>query len=539
MAKKFIIVDAHSIIFRSYFAFIKNPLKNARGENTSGVYGFVNMIEKMKKKLPSEYIGLAFDAPGDTFRDKVFKDYKATRPPPPPDIPFQIEKAKEISACLGIPQFEVEGYEADDILATLAIKLKEHGDVYIATSDKDLLQMVSENVYVYDAYRDEILDRDKVYAKLGIPPEKVPMYLALVGDTIDNVPGVKEKIARGKVLMGTIDVWLMWKLSGGRYHVTDFSNASRTLLLNIHTLSWDPELLQMLDIPESILPELKPSSGVLAVSAKEVFFGQEVPIAGVAGDQHAATFGQTCFKPGMVKNTYGTALALFMNIGEKAVLSDNGLTTNLGWNVGGTTEYALEGVVFIGGAAIQWLRDELKIIGSAEECSVLAEKVPDTGGVYMVPAFTGLCAPYWDMYARGLIIGITRGTSQAHIARSALESIAYQTRDVMDSMVRDFGKEATSLRVDGGGTKSDFLMQFQADILGIPVERPRVTEMAARGAAYLAGLGVGFWKSKDEIAKQWKLDKVFEPNLGKDRRDSLYAGWQKAVTRSLDWAPRD
>jgi glycerol kinase len=353
---------------------------------------------------------------------------------------------------------------------------------------------------------------------------------------MDNVPGVREGIAAGRILAGNIDSWLIWKLSGGKSHVTDYSNASRTLLLNIYDLAWDQGLLDGFGIPESILPALMPSSGTLAVTAPDAFFGAEIPVAGVAGDQHAATFGQTCFDAGMAKNSYGTALALFMNTGTEAVVSKNGLTTNLGWRIGDVTEYALEGVVFNGGSAIQWLRDGLRIIEDSAEASVLAAKVEDTGGVYMVPAFTGLCAPYWDMYARGLIVGITRGTSREQIARATMESIAYRTRDVMDAMASDRGEPAPSLRVDGGATKSDFLMQFQADILGIPVERPSVTEMAARGAAYLAGLGVGFWKSKDEVASQWKLDRVFEPTFSKDRRDELYAGWQKAVDRSLRWA---
>jgi glycerol kinase len=353
---------------------------------------------------------------------------------------------------------------------------------------------------------------------------------------IENVSGVKEKIAQGKIYMGNVDSWIIWNLSGGTVHVTDYSNASRTMLLNIHKLIWDTELLEMVGVPEDILPDLMPSSGIMATTTKNVFFDVEIPIAGVAGDQHAATFGQTCFKPGMAKNTYGTALALMMNIGEKPVLSKNGLTTDLCWHINGKTEYAMEGVVFIGGAAIQWLRDGINIIDSAVECSRMAAKVPDTGGVYVVPAFTGLCAPYWDMYARGLIIGITQGTSREHIARSTLESLAYQTKDVLEAMESDFGKKAVSLRVDGGATKSDFLMQFQADILGKSVKRPLVTEMAARGAAYLAGLGVGFWKSREELEYQWKVDRIFEPQMSKDQRESLYDGWKRAVQRSLNWA---
>ena len=352
----------------------------------------------------------------------------------------------------------------------------------------------------------------------------------------ENVPGVKDKAAKGKICMGNVDSWLIWKLSKGKYHVEDYSNASRTMLLDVHTLKWDKELMDALDIPEVIMPELKPSSGIMAITDREVFFGEDIPIAGDAGDQHAATFGQTCFKPGMAKNTYGTALALMMNIGERFVLSKNGLTTDLAWVVDGKADYLLEGVVFIGGAAVQWLRDGLKIIKSASECNEMAERIGDTGGVYLVPAFTGLCAPYWDMYARGTIIGITRGTSAEHIARSTLEAIAYQTRDVLEAMEADSGEKAKSLRVDGGATRSDFLMQFQADILGIPIEKPTVTEMAALGAAYLAGLGVGFWKSREEIAKQWKLDRIFEPGMSTDRREELYCGWKKAVQRSLHWA---
>ena len=356
---------------------------------------------------------------------------------------------------------------------------------------------------------------------------------------IDNVSGVKEKISQGKICMGNIDSWLIWKLSGGAYHVEDYSNASRTMLLNIHTLEWDKELLDILDIPVSILPRLKPSSGIIATTNKDVFFGEELPIAGDAGDQHAATFGQVCFQPGMAKNTYGTALALMMNIGEKVLFSKNGLTTDIAWVINNNVEYALEGVVFAGGSTIQWLRDGLKIIKNAPECDLLAEKVADTGGVYFVPAFTGLCAPYWDMYARGLVIGITRGTSREHIARSALEAIAYQTRDVLDTMTLDSGINAKSLRVDGGATNSNFLMQFQSDILGIPIEVPSVTEMAALGAAYLAGLGIGFWANKEEISKQWKLSKVFEPKMKEDKREELYAGWKRAVKRSLVWDKKE
>jgi len=353
---------------------------------------------------------------------------------------------------------------------------------------------------------------------------------------MDNVEGVRQLIERGNICMGNIDSWIIWKLTGGKAHVTDFSNASRTLLLNIHTLRWDSEILSWLEIPESILPRVLHSSGIMAETDPEAFLGARIPIAGDAGDQHAATFGQACFHPGMAKNTYGTALALMMNIGAQPTASKNGLTTDLAWNIGGQVEYAFEGVIFIGGAAIDWLKSGLRVIKDASECSALAAKVPDTGGMYLVPAFTGLCAPYWDMYARGVLVGITRGTEVEHLARSALESTAYQTRDVLLAMEADSGQQARTLRVDGGATRSDFLLQMQADLLGIPIERPVITEMAALGACYLAGLGVGFWGSKEELERKWQVEKVFEPRMGADQREALYAGWKRAVERSFKWA---
>jgi glycerol kinase len=353
---------------------------------------------------------------------------------------------------------------------------------------------------------------------------------------MDNVAGVGDLIRRNRICAGTIDSWIIWNLTRGKRHVTDLSNASRTLLLNVHSCDWDEEILGWLGIPPQMLPALMPSSGVMATTDPGVFFGEAIPIAGDAGDQHAATFGQACFRPGMAKNTYGTALALMMNIGDTFALSKNGLTTDLLWKVDGKVEYAFEGVNFIGGAAIEWLKSGLRIIRDAAECSTLASRVADTGGVYLVPAFTGLCAPYWDMYARGTIVGITRGTEVAHIARSALESIAYQTRDVLIAMEADSGIPAASLRVDGGATKSDFLMQFQADILGIPVQRPVITEMAALGACYLAGLAVGFWRSREELQQQWRIEKTFDPAMSVERKEELYADWKRAVERSFQWA---
>ena len=353
---------------------------------------------------------------------------------------------------------------------------------------------------------------------------------------IDNVDGVRNEIRRGNICMGNIDSWIIWNLTGGKSHVTDFSNASRTMLLNIHSLEWDDEIMGWLDVPAGILPKVMPSSGVFGYTDPAAFFGERIPIAGDAGDQHAATFGQACFRPGMTKNSYGTAMALMMNIGETPSLSKNGLTTDLAWKIGNKVEYSLEGVIFIGGGAIEWLKSGLHIISDASECSTLAEKVPDTGGVYLVPAFTGLSAPYWDMYARGLIVGITRGTGREHIARSALESIAYQVKDVVIAMEADSGKSATSLRVDGGATKSDFLMQFQADILGVAVEKPVITEMASLGACYLAGLGVGFWDSREELEEKWKIEKVYEPKMNEAQREDLYNNWKRAVERSFKWA---
>jgi len=352
----------------------------------------------------------------------------------------------------------------------------------------------------------------------------------------DNVEGVKERIAQNQVCAGNIDSWLIWNLTAGKTHVTDYSNASRTMLFNVKSLRWDEILLKEMEIPEEIMPQPKPSSGIFGYTHKDIFFGAEVPIAGVAGDQQSALFGQACFEPGMIKNTYGTALVALMNIGDKFIPSQNKLMTDLAWGIGQEVTYAFEGVVYTGGAVVQWLRDGIRIIEKASDTEHLANQVVDTGGVYVVPAFTGLCSPYWDPYARGTIIGITRGTTREHIARAALESIAYQSRDVIEAMVSDSGKELSSLRVDGGATANDFLMQFQADILGIALEKPVITEMTGLGAACLAGLGTGFWDDKKQIAEGWKLGKVFEPRMAEDQRETLYHGWKKAVERSFGWA---
>ena len=350
---------------------------------------------------------------------------------------------------------------------------------------------------------------------------------------LDNVPGVREKAERGEILAGTIDTWLIWKLSGGKCHVTDVTNASRTMLFNIHTLDWDNELLELLNIPRCILPEVKDSSCVYCVTDKDLC-GAEIPIASAIGDQQAALFGQGCFNKGDAKNTYGTGCFMLMNTGDKAISSDKLLTTvALGMN--GKVEYALEGSVFIGGAVIKWLRDELELINSAAEINEFASKVEDSNGVYIVPAFVGLGTPYWDMYARGAILGLTRGVKKAHICRAALESIAFQVKDVLDTMVKESGIPINILNVDGGASVSDILLQFQSDILGATVLRPQNVETTALGAAYLAGLACGFWKSKEEILENRKTDKEFVPDMNEEKRAELYSMWQKAVKRSMNW----
>lgn len=351
---------------------------------------------------------------------------------------------------------------------------------------------------------------------------------------LDNVDGVRERAEAGDLLFGTIDSWLIWKLTDGTVHATDYSNASRTMLYNIKELCWDDFLLQKLGIPKSMLPVVKPSSGIFGYTDPK-YFGASIPIAGVAGDQQAALFGQTCFEPGDAKNTYGTGCFMLMNTGNKLIKSNNGLLTTIAWGIDGNVEYALEGSIFIAGAVIQWLRDELRLIRTASESEYLASKVEDCNGVYVVPAFVGLGAPHWDMYARGAIVGLTRGTKAEHIVRASLESIAYQTKDVLNAMEDDSGISLKTLKVDGGAVANNLLMQFQADILDVEVERPLVTETTALGVAYLAGLGTGFWQDKTEIKNYRALDKVFIPNMDNEKRVSLYKGWKRAVARSMDW----
>jgi glycerol kinase len=351
---------------------------------------------------------------------------------------------------------------------------------------------------------------------------------------LDNVEGAKQKAQNGELIFGNVDTWLIWNLTKGKVHVTDYSNASRTMLYNIKDLKWDEKILKELDIPASMLPEVRPSSAVYGQTDARIF-GTEIPIAGDAGDQQAALFGQACYSPGMAKNTYGTGCFMLMLTGEKLVHSENGLLTTIAWGVNNKVEYALEGSIFIAGAAIQWLRDGLKIIYDAKDSEYFATKVEDSLGVYVVPAFVGLGAPYWDMYARGAILGLTRGTTRNHIIRATLESIAYQTRDVLELMRNECGIDLCELRVDGGACANNFLMQFQADILGVPVERPEIIETTALGAAYLAGLAVGFWKDQSMIAERRKVNRRFKPGMNEDKRKELYDNWKKAVKRAMHW----
>ena len=345
---------------------------------------------------------------------------------------------------------------------------------------------------------------------------------------LDNVPNARERAEAGELLFGTIDTWIIWKLTHGKVHVTDYSNASRTMLFNIHTLEWDEEILKILDIPRQMLPEVKPSSYLYGHTEARIF-GEEVPIAGAAGDQQCALFGQTCFAPGEAKNTYGTGGFMLMNTGEKPVASKNGLVTTIAWGVDGKVEYALEGSIFVAGAAIQWLRDQLGLIRDSAESEVLAKAVPDTNGCYMVPAFVGLGAPHWDQYARGAIVGLTRGTNRNHIVRATLESLAYQVTDVLKAMEEDSGIKLGTLAVDGGACANDFLMQFQADIINTVVARPKTIETTAMGAAYLAGLAVGYWQSKEEIKTNHIIAKEFTPDMEETHREKLLDGWKKAV----------
>ena len=352
---------------------------------------------------------------------------------------------------------------------------------------------------------------------------------------LENVSGARERAEKGELLFGTVETWMIWKLTGGKAHVTDYSNASRTMLFNINTLEWDDEILAELDIPKCMLPEAKPSSCVYG-EAMAQYFGGLIPIAGAAGDQQAALFGQTCFTPGEAKNTYGTGCFMLMNTGEKPVFSKNGLVTTIAWGLDGKVEYALEGSIFVAGAAIQWLRDELKIIDSSPDSEYMAKKVKDTNGCYVVPAFTGLGAPHWDQYARGTIVGLTRGCNKYHIIRATLDSLCYQVNDVLQAMKADSGINLAALKVDGGASANNYLMQTQSDLIDAPVQRPRCVETTAMGAAYLAGLAVGYWSSKDDVIKNWAIDRTFEPAIVSEEREQRIKGWNKAVKCAYAWA---
>ena len=390
------------------------------------------------------------------------------------------------------------------------------------------------------AYCDELKERDNLQSYIRENTGLViDAYFSAtkIHWLLENIPNLKEKALSGDILFGTIDSWLIWKLSGGKVHATDYSNASRTMIFNILSLEWDDYLLKELDIPKCILPNVLSSSGVFCHTEASLF-GIEIPVSGVAGDQQAALFGQACFNPGQAKNTYGTGCFMLMNTGEKPIVSKAGLLTTIAWGINGKISYALEGSVFIAGAAVQWLRDSLKLIDESADSEFYSSKIIDSEGVYVVPAFVGLGAPYWDMYARGAIFGLTRGTSKSHLIRATLESLAFQTRDVLEAMEIDAGQKLLLLRVDGGACANNLLMQFQADILGVPVQRPRIFETTALGAAYLAGLATGFWTMPD-ISKQWQLDQEFIPDMPETEKEKRYKGWKKAVTRTMDWEKED
>lgn len=379
---------------------------------------------------------------------------------------------------------------------------------------------------------------DKIRDKTGLV---VDAYFSAtkIAWILDNVEGAREKAERGDLLFGTVDTWLVWNLTRGKVHVTDYSNASRTMLFNIKDLKWDDEILEVLNIPKSMMPEVKDSSCIYGYTDEHTYGGARIPIAGIAGDQQAALFGQNCFKPGMVKNTYGTGCFVLMNTGQEMIRSKNGLLTTIAWGIDGKVSYALEGSIFIAGAAIQWLRDELRLVYDSPQSEYYANKIEDTDGVVVVPAFTGLGAPYWDMYARGGIFGLTRGTKREHLVRATLESLAYQSKDVIEAMQEDAKIPLAYLRVDGGASANNFLMQFQADMLNTEVHRPRTLETTSLGAAYLAGLAVGYWKDLDEISEDFSIDRTFKPQMSQEKRDKNYKYWKKAIERSMDWLDKE
>jgi len=429
---------------------------------------------------------------------------------------------------------------ADDIAAVGITNQRETTIVWDRKTGKPVYNAIVWQCRRTAEFCDKLKERpglvEKIREKTGL---LIDAYFSAtkIAWILDNVPGAREKAEKGELLFGTIDTWLIWNLTGGEVHATDYTNASRTMLFNIHDLRWDDEILELLNIPKSMLPDVRPSSGDFGKTAADITGGSRVPITGVAGDQQAALFGQTCFEPGDAKNTYGTGGFLLMNTGSEAVLSKNGLLTTIAWGEGDPKApkitYALEGSVFVAGALLQWFRDELKMIRTAPESEQMAESVPDTAGVYIVPAFVGLGAPYWDPYAKGTITGLTRGANRAHLIRAALESIAYQIHDVLRAMEQDSGLSLGTLKVDGGASANNFLLQFQSDILGVAVQRPSCVETTALGASYLAGLAVGYWDSKDDIRKNWKLSRTFEPAMSRGKAEELLNGWHEAVKRAL------
>ena len=443
-----------------------------------------------------------------------------------------LEVARAAMAKLNVKAADIAGIGITNQRETTVVWDKETGEpianaiVWQCRRTSDIIDGL-----VKDGWGDKIRDKTGLVPDAYFSGSKIKWLL-------DNTPGARRRAKAGKLLFGTIDTWLIWKLTGGRVHVTDYTNASRTMLFNLRELKWDQELLNLLDVPESMLPEVKPSSCVYGMTDFEMF-GGEIPIAGAAGDQQCALFGQCCFEPGQMKNTYGTGCFLLMNTGHEIVKSQNGLVTTIAASADGTVQYALEGSIFIAGAAIQWQRDELGVLTSAAESLSYAKRVPDTAGGYVVPAFTGLGAPYWNQRARGVVVGITRGFSRAHLVRATLESLAYQTYDIVRAMERDSGIPIADLKVDGGACANNFLMQFQSDLIAADVYRPRCIETTALGAAYLAGLAVGYWSSLDDVRNNWAVDKIFTPELDEEKRRKLLHGWHKAVKCAQLWGEEE
>ena len=429
------------------------------------------------------------------------------------------------------------GASAEDIAAIGITNQRETTIVWDKNTGEPICNAIVWQCRRTSEFCDSLIEKgltDKIRNKTGLVIDAYFSATKLKW-ILDNVEGARQRAEAGELLFGTVDTWLIWKLTKGKVHVTDYSNASRTMMYNIKELCWDREILELLDIPECMLPSVRPSSEVYGYTDAS-YFGGEIPIASAAGDQQAALFGQTCFKPGDAKNTYGTGCFMLMNTGEEPVFSNNGLVTTIAWGLDGRVNYALEGSIFIAGASVQWLRDEMRLINSAAESEEVAKSVPDTNGCYVVPAFTGLGAPYWNQYARGTIVGLTRGVNRNHIVRATLESIAYQVNDVLSAMRTDSGREIASLNVDGGASANDFLMQFQADICNTPVLRPSSVESTATGAAYLAGLAVGYWSSKDEITRNRSISKQFDVMIDENSRKEMLHGWRKAVNAAIAWA---